>query len=319
MIKKTRDRKAKVPYTCIRCSYNTANRTDMHKHLYNLKKICPGSENNIELTDVIKEHILQNRIYKIPKEKKNSTFIQNIQNNNTINNYIIKMDTIEKLTHYVNYNKIETIGIECDMEEKYIKEIKRLEGDKFGLHLKADELLEIIDNISSVSENFENFNVLYDSKMNKIKLYSRSWKPLLLEAGIKELVQVIQDSYLYEYEMYLLRKIYGNTVINIQERNDYKLSLEEYIKFIKVFDIQLYCLRKTDSDILNNNSNKYVIEEKTQKLYNDIDMKISEVNKIKKTVMDIVKKNSENNVNELNKKVVKLFNMDEEFKATLQF
>ena len=33
-----------------------------------MKKTCPGIKNVIELTDEIKQHIMDNRIYKMPEE-----------------------------------------------------------------------------------------------------------------------------------------------------------------------------------------------------------------------------------------------------------
>lgn len=57
----------KEPYCCIRCGYNTVQKNHIYKHLYLLKKTCPATKNLIELTDEIKQHILDNRIYKEPK------------------------------------------------------------------------------------------------------------------------------------------------------------------------------------------------------------------------------------------------------------
>ncbi len=54
-------------YACNRCGYKTAIKARMRRHLYCLKKICPGSKNDIELTEEIKEKILANRIYHMPK------------------------------------------------------------------------------------------------------------------------------------------------------------------------------------------------------------------------------------------------------------
>ena len=161
-----------IPYLCVRCGYSTDFKGNMRTHFMK-KKPCPTALNNIELTDAIKNEILKSRIYHIPKNEMSVQQIinNNIQHNNTVNNYIIKMDTMEKLNHYVNFNKIETIGIEFDVEEKYKNEINKLEGDKYkyGFHLNNDKLLEIIDNISNVSDNLDDFNVLYDdANMNKI-------------------------------------------------------------------------------------------------------------------------------------------------------
>ena len=66
-------------YTCIRCGYNTHDRSCIRRHLYIKKKPCQSIENDIELTDEIKETILNNRIYHMPKEKKKHDIQQNHQ------------------------------------------------------------------------------------------------------------------------------------------------------------------------------------------------------------------------------------------------
>jgi hypothetical protein len=63
----------KTLYSCIRCNYSTERKSNMFYHLYKMKKPCPGTKNVIELTDEIKQHILDNRIYKIPEEPKAPT------------------------------------------------------------------------------------------------------------------------------------------------------------------------------------------------------------------------------------------------------
>lgn len=68
--KTSRNRQSKPPYECIRCNYTTVLKTDMRKHLYELKQECQGIRNNIVLTNEIKEDILKNRKYHMPKESK---------------------------------------------------------------------------------------------------------------------------------------------------------------------------------------------------------------------------------------------------------
>lgn len=56
--------KAKKPmYECIRCGYEAKQKSHMRKHLYDLKKVCPAIKNKIELTDSIKNDIIDNRKY----------------------------------------------------------------------------------------------------------------------------------------------------------------------------------------------------------------------------------------------------------------
>lgn len=310
------------PYKCIRCGYRTKNKTNIKKHLYERKTQCPASRNKIELTNEVKEEIMINRVYHIPKEKKEikpTTINQQFNNYNILNNIVSSIDTIEKLDKYTKFTETRITGIEFDVNDKYDNKIKRLEGNryKYGMHLKENDILDIVDNISKVSDNFEDFNVLYDADMNKVKLYSRSWSPLLVDAGVKKLIEIIQDSYLYAYEMYLLRKIHDGKIINEHERNKYKISLEEYYKFMNIFDIEPYCVDKTDDDIIGNGSEDFTIQDKVHKLYNEMKISKSESNKLKKTVTDIIKNNSKYNIKELNKKVLNLIDINEEFKTEL--
>ncbi len=308
-----------TPYTCPRCGYDTKYKSHIKDHFYKKKKPCATVVSNLELTDEIKEHIINFRIYHIPKEVKPTTINQQFNNYNILNNIVSSLDTIEKLDKYTKFTETKITGIEFDVNEKYENKIKRLEGNryKYGMHLKENDILDIVDNISKVSDNFEDFNILYDADMNKVKLYSRSWSPLLVDAGVKKIIEIIQDSYLYAYEMYLLKKIHDGKIINEIERNKYKLSLEEYYKFMNIFDIQPYCVDKTDDDIISNGSEEYTIQDKVYKLYNDMKISKSESNKLKKTVTDLIKNNSKHNIKELNKKVLNLIDINEEFKANI--
>ena len=321
--KKTRNRKTKQPYKCIRCDYTTYRKSSMKRHLYELTKPCPATENDLELNDDIKDYILKNRVYHIPKEEKPKTIYQtinNIQNNNnTMNNYLNSLPVEEKYEKLIKFGDVKPLGIEFMIEGKYEKPIKKMDNDKYrwGMHLNTDNLLEIVDNISKVSENFEDFNVIYDAGMKKIKLYSRSWNVYLVEMGVKKLVETIQDNYLYAYEMYLIKKIYNGKISNYPELTKYKNSLYEYYKFMNIFDVQPYCVEKTNNDILEDNNNSYEIQDKIFNIYNSIAIPKGEINKMKKIVLDIIKSNSKNNINELNKKLIDLLKMNDEFKEDL--
>ena len=79
---------------------------------------------------------------------------------------------------------------------------------------------------------------------------------------------------------------------------------------------------KTDHEILydeESNDEDTSISEKYYALYVKTrdDIKKGFINTINKQVIDIIKKNSQRNVNELNKKVTSLFHMEEEFKIQL--
>ncbi len=73
-----------IPYTCVRCGYKTKNKTNIHKHLYQRKVFCPA-KNDIELTEEIKDKIMKDRIYHIPKKTNN-------KNDNKTDNKEVKID-----------------------------------------------------------------------------------------------------------------------------------------------------------------------------------------------------------------------------------
>lgn len=55
--------KYKDPYECPRCGYTTVQKGHMRGHFYNTKKQCPTTKSSIELTDEIKKHIVDFRVY----------------------------------------------------------------------------------------------------------------------------------------------------------------------------------------------------------------------------------------------------------------
>lgn len=64
----------------------------MRIHLFVNKKKCPGTKNVMDLTDEIKNIILENRVYNLPKEIHTPTINNTINNFNTMNNYINNLD-----------------------------------------------------------------------------------------------------------------------------------------------------------------------------------------------------------------------------------
>ena len=58
-----------IPYKCPRCGYSTAKKSNINNHFYQKIKICPASINELDLTDEIKECVLNNRTYNIEKNK----------------------------------------------------------------------------------------------------------------------------------------------------------------------------------------------------------------------------------------------------------
>ena len=115
MTNKQITRTCKIPYCCIRCGYTTSQKPDIKKHLYDLKKPCPAIVNKIELTDEIKQDIIDNRVHHLKIEtkinnakyiKKNkSNIIQNIHNDE-YRHYIYLLRAKENVRHNENIYKI---------------------------------------------------------------------------------------------------------------------------------------------------------------------------------------------------------------------
>ncbi len=58
-----------LPYECICCGFRTPRKHCMKRHLYDRQSTCPQSVNPIEMTDEIRECIMKNRVYHLPKEE----------------------------------------------------------------------------------------------------------------------------------------------------------------------------------------------------------------------------------------------------------
>ena len=314
----------KENYVCIRCGYKTLKKGNIRHH-FDRKNNCPGLVNDIELTPEIKEKILANRIYKLPKEKKEASIINNIQYNNTINNYIKNMDPLDKIEKYMTYKDIELLCLEEDMEQNFSARVDKLENDKFkfGYDIDENRLFDIIDEISQIKRgDLKKLNIVYDDKSKELNLYkSGSWETLIVERGIKEVVVILKDYFLDYYEKYLLKKIHVLAVIAQMKANKYKEDLERHYKFIGCFDLLPFVQDKDDCEIIGDEgeSGKYTIEEKWMTKYNDIvyNTKKGEITKIKKNITDILKNNTKRNMKELNNNMIDLLNIDKEFKNTL--
>ena len=316
----------KRKYVCIRCGYETEYKSSMYNHFYRKKKACPMLINIIELNDEIKQHILNNYIYILPTNNEtqppaNDSIIKQVNNTinnyNTINNFITNMDFLDKMKKYLDHKQIELLNFEDKVESNYISMVKRLDNSsyKYGFQLCGDDFLEIINEISTIcnGESFENFNIMYDNKINKLKLYEQgTWEEILLNNGIKKIIQTIQDYYLNSDEHYLIRTI-SNKDTQYLKRQQCKELLQEYYGFIGAFEISAY---------VQNINNEHIDEETIDqycKLYMTTrdNLKRCDINKTKKDVVDILKRNTIRNIDEMNKKVLELFKIDEVFKSTM--
>jgi hypothetical protein len=95
-----------VQYTCCRCGYHTKDKNNMRNHLYKRQKTCPATVDDIELTDEIKNYILENRVYKKPKVEKVEKIPKSIIINKEELHYIYLIRHKENVEHNENVYKI---------------------------------------------------------------------------------------------------------------------------------------------------------------------------------------------------------------------
>jgi hypothetical protein len=329
------------PYECIACGYSTFDKNHMRTHLLRNKTPCPKLLNDITLTDEIKEYILQNRVYHISKTEPKTTqqiINQTINNYNQINNIVINMEFHDKLEKYMTHTKREVIDFEEDIEDRFADKAMRLERDKYrhGFCLTANDFADIFDQISSLpeqgtvddAERIEHLNIIYDEKLNKISVYQGGrWKNMLVETGLLELIECLQANYLDAYECYIIRKIVKVSEIEAATWTD---RIKDYYSFLGCFEVKPFIKGRSDTEILKP-SNASTNDEDTPK-FTDIEAhRISDTymalyqktydaitngqrRDSKKKMLDILKRNSKHNVHELNKGIMSLLEIDDEFK-----
>jgi hypothetical protein len=314
----------KKNYKCPRCGYETHQKAFMRKHLYGLKKTCPGIEDTLELTEEIKQHILDNRVYHYPPKNETQIINQHINNFNTINAFVAGMDIIDKLKKLTEHQNVELIDFEDHVDSKYHLQAKKLEQNKCNnFHLKIPNMLEVIDATTSINQ-IKEFNIIYDEKLRKIKILSSGqWDSYLLEQGIQKVMCIIQSCYLDSYECYLIRKIV-NSNVDSHVRAQLKESLMEYYQFLASFEATPYVQGKLDNEILYNPDDcrhhedclSYSVQDEWCAKYKIIcnQLTVTTQKKIFKDVHEIIKRNTSANMVDLNKTIVDILTRDDEFK-----
>lgn len=318
----------KDPYECCRCGYKTDDKHAMRKHLFSLVKPCPGSRNTIVLTDTIKNHILDNRVYNVPKPDKSDVNInQTINYNSTVNNYVAGLDALDKLNQYVQYKGISINDFEQSVEDTYYDIVKKLDTSVVtDFQLENDDFLKIIDQVSTKepSGSIEDFNVVYNPNTNKISIFNNGeWEALLLNQGVTKIITTVQSYYLDSYECYLIKKMNDrNTGAFDQQR--YKECLEKYYWFISCFDVNPFVKDKEDRDVFDyggelGSRKGYDAVERAYNLYKRVVEKKDRVlsRRMYRDVVDVIKKNSSFNIKDINHKIVELVQLEEGFKKTL--
>lgn len=319
--------KQKVLYCCPRCKYETNHKAYMRKHLYQLKKECPGTHSLLELTDDIKDHILANRVWHPPPPEERPqplTINQTINNYNVMNNLVTRVDDLKKLVAYTEYNETPILNFSDEVDETYKRKRCFMEAMKSkNIFLDQTNIYDAIDDVTSIKD-LAQLNILYEEVAQKLKIYDdNEWRTVLFDTGICEIIERIKEYYLDVYEQYLLRLYYD--CATIPSKKEYiKEQMQEYYKFIACYELNPYVYQLSDQYILRQSSHQktssdgdtHDVSEKWYAIYKDVKTKMNStyINRIKKDVSNIVKRNAKSNALELNKKVMELIRMDEDFK-----
>lgn len=318
--KPRKPRKQYSPYTCIRCGYTTQDRAKIRRHLYDMKRPCPTDVNDIELTDAIKEHIVDFRIYHMPKVEQ-QTVIQHYHNqiNQQFNNIICGMDAVDKINTLAKHKNVNLLDLQDHINNRFSTNIDNLEsgGDhNLGMH----DLLLIVDKVSDPAA-LEELNLMYDEKVNKLALFDcGKWDKFIYQHGVIQLITTIQESYLNYYEKHLISKM-ENKGISHQERAKYEELLIVFYQFLAAFNAKpISVLADNDKGLIfDRSSSSYDLKDRYSAKYRKIKdaMKQSEIAKIGRDVLDILKRNSKRNMDDINRKMMALLKVDEEFKTAV--
>lgn len=303
----------------------------MRKHLYK-KKPCPGSHHPIELTEEVKNYILDNRVYHIPKTPKqtviNNIDMKTINYNNTMNNYIASIDPFVKIQKLKEYKQCGTCGIDIVIDRLFQEERMMLENSKdlSDKDLTTDDLLDMFDRATiNEFDNVENINMAYEPKLDKIwYCESNQWKLERKTKVMKKVIQTIQDYVWNAYECYLIKKMKSD--IDAQSKVKTKEQLAEYYTFLASIEIDPYVKDKSNNKIMytpdddeywveyaSTDTEHYTLCDEFLPLYN----KQSVNNEWRSRLIDCITRNSKRNVIELNKMIMSFMNIDEEFKNTV--
>lgn len=303
----------------------------MRHHLFNRVTACPGILSDIELTEDIKKNILKNRLYHPPPVVPVPTITQTINNIHTMNNFVASLDPFVKIRHVTEHDNVELVDFETSVENRYKRNVRKFLTDGF----RGDVLFtknHFMNMVSDITESTDtaNMNIVYDSSTDRVHFavggddsgFRRHPHP-----AITFLIKTLAIYHLSYYEIYLIRKLVsGDRTGELDE------CLRLYYHFIGCFEIYPYVFGKNDSMILfNKNDERYVeqVERSDIEAHRIVDKYNSMYLRIKgeltdgdrrvamKDVMDILKSNHKINITELNKRIMDILRVDNEFKARL--
>ena len=302
-----------IPYTCCKCDYQTNHRGSMINH-FKRKKPCPNI-NNIELTDAIKQTILDCRMYHVtqPMIQERPTIINN--NNNTINNVnvyniITKMDPDRKIDLLMEQMNKDMPNLQDIPYFKRMRHHMLIHKDKPDAMLSScrhiDDLFkEIIDFLQSFFD--DETNIVYNCfiKSNLFHLYDGDmWDKRTIPNGMNVFIKTMKQMIFDAYELCLIRQM-----MHWKKRKEAKDYLRSYYAFISSFDNKPIILEghNNDNKLLynedeieydNSNYSCYDIHDEMLTLWTHVEKDMKEYKKIsnKQTLKQIVTHHSDKTI-----------------------
>ena len=327
------------PYTCPRCGYNAPLKATIKRHFYEMKGICSPLLKQIVLTEEIKQMVMAERIYvpmtepipaPPPVNVMAQTAAQIINNNNqTVINYIANMDVLTKLQRLSQYNDTEIQNFDEKVAEASEDIARRFEEDgpfRGGpVRYEGSKLIDLVHTVTKATDpDLNDFNVVYTKGADRILILDDGeWVDHIKDEGIMYIINILKDEHLNYYEFYLIRKLAKMTLS--PQRAELEESLVKYFQFIAAFNIKPHIYGKSDADVLNTpcvssdpvEANRVV--DKYSLLYHQTAqaMTTSQKREITRSVVNIVKANTIKNSKELNKRIISMLKIDEDFKTLM--
>jgi len=312
----------KLEYQCPRCKYQTKYKSHMEKHFYKTIKPCPGSFHDIELTEEIKQKVLRNRIYEV---KSSQTHGQIVNNFNCLQSMVSSLDSYDKLSSIVKYDRSKIVNYGDLVEQINSGRIEKFDSkSSYNLTLTHDDLTDSIEKSLIVrnKEELSQMSIIYLQKSDKLAIYhDDGWDEYRFEKGVKMLMEIHQRYYFESYEKYLIHKIYEETNLDAYTRNTFVVQLNDYYKYLAIFNLKPYTFGKTNDEIVDRGpyrdlDNSFYLYEHTKKLYDEEKENLTkaEIRKAERNIDNLIKKSTVSNIECLNKAILQLINADQEFK-----
>ena len=314
-----------VVYECYRCGYTTKRKDCIRKHLFTLAKICRPHEHDIELTAEIKDTIMSKMKYRpvdntqlqISTQKRETMCHQTINNYQVLQNIVVGMDPQEKTEYILDYTGEESIDYEKFLEIFFAGKLLRLGDLSFTSAYVMDEsnLLDCVNKSTQIVGDISKFCIYYDKKINKIKInLGGQWESFIEDQGVVEIIKFIKSYFFNDYEVYLIKNLHDPT--SKVNRPLLKEHLEIYYRFIAMFDLKPYIYDLNDEDILGHrlsDSTNIKLKLMYERVYNDKNnaVKTSDKDKIKNKLLKIIKGNTVQNIEELNKIIIDILKIDD--------